>query len=148
DYGGQRVDEIRALRDETRKKRIRWLELAAALEELDAMLRAEAKGFSLQPLYAKVPPMLRGYVELVYDLNNNPSFRLLESLLYRSPLYEKDAQSLVLEKTAGDDRPFVLSTPRLESDDMVQLRIPFADELVDRLFQMKAQPQPLASILD
>src|SRR5215470_12753273 len=55
DYGGKRVDEIRALRDRVRKERAHLLELSAALASLDAMLREIAKGHSLQPLYAKVP---------------------------------------------------------------------------------------------
>ena len=39
-------------------------------------------------LYAEIPEPLRGYVELVYDLNGNPSFRLIEALLYRSPHFK------------------------------------------------------------
>ena len=94
DYGGQRVDEIKALREKTKTERASLIELSAAITGLDAMLRAEAKGFSLQPLYARVPEPLRGYVELVYDLNNHPSFRLVEPLLYRSKYYDRSAQSL------------------------------------------------------
>src|SRR6202035_1336744 len=146
DYDGKRVDEIRALRDETREKRATLFQLSTALEELEAMLRSEAKGFSLQPLYHKVPALLRGYVELVYDLNNHPSFRLVEPLLYRSPLYQADAQSLMLSEIDGDDRPFVLSTPRLESAGAVHLHVPFDHEVVDELFRMKSRPRPLAGL--
>jgi hypothetical protein len=81
DYGGKRVDEIRALRERIKKERAHLLELSAALEALDATLRETAKGHSLHPLYEKVPETLKGYVELVYDLNNHPSFRLMEPLL-------------------------------------------------------------------
>jgi hypothetical protein len=77
DYGGERVDEIRALRDETNRTRSHMMELSAALSDIDAILRARAKGFSLAPLYEEVPRILRGYIELVYDLNNNPSFRII-----------------------------------------------------------------------
>jgi L-ascorbate metabolism protein UlaG (beta-lactamase superfamily) len=148
DVDVKRVGEIRALREEIQRRRTTLLQVAAALEELDALLRAEAKGFSLQPLYAKIPLLLRGYVELVYDLNNHPSFRLIEPLLYRSPLYEVDAQSFMLSETTGDDRPFVLSTPRLESDSAVHLRIPFDHPVVDDLFAMKSRPRPLSEIRD
>lgn len=148
DYDGKRTDEIRALRDETKRKRAELIQLSAAIEELDAMLRAEAQGFSLEPLYSKVPALLRGYVELVYDLNNNPSFRLVEPLLYRSRHYETAAQSLLLSEITGDDRPFVLSTPRLESDAAVHLRMPFSNEAADELFMMKSRPRTLCSIRD
>src|SRR5262249_8086279 len=146
DYGGQRVDEIKALRAQTIRDRATLIRLSAAISDLDAMLRANAKGFSLEPLYASVPEMLRGYVELVYDLNSNPSFRLLEPLLYKSPYYDRSAQSLMLSLIHGDDRPFVLSTPRLESSDSLHLRAPFDHEAVDRLFRLKYSPQPWSYI--
>jgi L-ascorbate metabolism protein UlaG (beta-lactamase superfamily) len=137
DYDGKRTEEIRALIASTKKERVRLLELSAAIQELDGMLRSCAHGHSLQPLYSKVPPCLRGYVELVYDLNHHPSFRLLESLLYRSPYFERSAQSLMLSVICSDDRPFVLSTPRLDIDDGVLLQIPFDDPSVDALFSLK-----------
>jgi L-ascorbate metabolism protein UlaG (beta-lactamase superfamily) len=142
DYGGKRVNEIRELRDRIRKERSQLLELSAAIGALDAMLRENAEGHSLQALYPKVPDILRGYVELVYDLNNHPSFRLLEPLLYRSRYYDRSQQSLMLSKIQNDARPFVLSTPRLESEGSLHLHIPFDDEAVDRLFRLKTEPQP------
>lgn len=151
DYGGKRVDEIRKLRDRTKTERPHLLELSRALADLDAMLRANAKGWSLQPLYQEVPRILRGYVELVYDLNNNPSYRLLEPLLYRSPYYDRSAQSLMLNLARGDDRTFVLSTPRLESDDSLHWKAPFNSEAIDRFFALKSTPQRwdrIAEILD
>jgi L-ascorbate metabolism protein UlaG (beta-lactamase superfamily) len=142
DCGGKRVNEIRALRDRIKKKRAHMLELSAALEELDTMLRESAKGHSLQPLYAKIPEVLRGYAELVYDLNNHPSFRLVEPLLYKSKYYDRSQQSLMLSVIQNDDRPFVLSTPRFESDSTVHLRRPFDDDSIDQLFRLKTHPQP------
>ncbi|HEX7288641.1 MAG TPA: MBL fold metallo-hydrolase [Candidatus Angelobacter sp.] len=146
DHDGKRVDEIRALRDRIKKERAHLLELSSALNALDAMLRESAKGHSLQPLYEKVPDTLRGYVELVYDLNNHPSFRLVEPLLYRSKYYDRSQQSLFLSVIQNDARPFVLSTPRLESPGTLHLRSPFDHGSVDRLFQLKNQPQPWPAI--
>ena len=146
DYGGKRVDEVRALRDRIKKDRAHLLELSAALAALDAMLRESAKGHSLQALYQKVPEVLRGYVELVYDLNNHPSFRLVEPLLYRSKYYDRAQQSLFLSVIQNDDRPFVLSTPRLESEDTLHLRRAFDDGSVDRLFRLKTESQVWSTI--
>lgn len=148
DYGGGRVNEVRELRDRTKRERAHLLALSAALEALDNMLRASAKGFSLQPLYGCVPDILRGYVELCYDLNNNASFRLIEPLLYKTRYYDQNAQSFVLSAIEADDRPFLLSTPRLEDDSAVHLRIPFADGTVDSLAEMTRRPQPLSTIQD
>jgi L-ascorbate metabolism protein UlaG (beta-lactamase superfamily) len=141
DYAGKRVDEIRGLRDRIKRERANLLELSAALDALDALLRESAKGQSLHLLYPKVPEVLRGYVELVYDLNNHPSFRLVEPLLYASKYYDRSQQSLMLSPITGDDRPFVLSTPRLESEESLHLRFPFDHPMTDELFQLKTIPR-------
>lgn len=146
DCGGRRVEEIGALRDKTKRERPHLLELSEATAALEELLRTQARGFSLQPLYEKVPDALRGYVELVYDLNNRPSFKLLEALLYKSRYYDRSTQSFMLSVIAGDSRPFVLSTPRLESDDLFHLRLPFDAEEVDYLFRLKSSPRPWCEI--
>jgi L-ascorbate metabolism protein UlaG (beta-lactamase superfamily) len=146
DFGGKRVDEIKNLRDQTKRLRPHLIELSDAISSLDETLRTQAKGFSLQPLYQMVPDVLKGYVELVYDLNHNPSFRIIEPLLYRSRFYDRSAQSLMLSVLTGDDRPFVLSTPRLESDSLFHMRVPFDDEVVDELFRLKSTPRPWGEI--
>lgn len=148
DYGGKRVDDIRELRESTKRNRAALLELSAAIDSLDAMLRSSAKGYSLHSLYEKVPPALRGYVELVYDLNNHPSFRLIEPLLYRSRYYDPSRQSLMLSQISCDDRPFVLSTPRLVSDDALHLPLTFDDPAVDELFRLKSLPRSWNTIKD
>jgi L-ascorbate metabolism protein UlaG (beta-lactamase superfamily) len=146
DHGGKRVDEIRNLREQTKRMRPHLIELSNAIASLDEILRTQAKGFGLQPLYHQVPDILKGYVELVYDLNHNPSFRIIEPLLYQSRYYDRSAQSLMLSVLTGDDRPFLLSTPRLESDALFHLRAPFDDEVVDELFRLKSVPRPWGEI--
>ena len=141
DYDGKRIDEIRNLRDQTKRARSHLIELSSAIGSLDEILRTHAKGFSLRPLYDMAPDLLKGYVELVYDLNNNPSFRIIEPLIYRSRYYDRSAQSLMLSVLTADHRPFLLSTPRLESESLFHLRIPFDDEAVDELFKLKSTPR-------
>jgi len=146
DYGGKRVDEIRELRDRTKNERAGLIELSEAIDSLDSMLRSSAKGYGLDSLYEKIPSPLRGYVELLYDLNHHPSFRLVEPLLYRSQHYDPYKQSIMLATISTDDRPFVLSTPRLESDDALHLRLPFDHPSVDDLFRLKSAPRPWSEI--
>lgn len=146
DYPVPRVAEIQALIEWTKRERAPLIELAAAIQQLDDLLRQEATGHSLEPLYSRVPERLRGYVELVYDLNNQPSFRLIEPLLYRSPYYEPSAQSLMLSLITQDDRPFVLSTPRLTGPGDVHLRRPFRHPGIDELFKMRIVPQTFSYI--
>lgn len=148
DYGGKRVEEIKALREQTKRQRSLLIELSGAIASLEELLRTQARGFSLQPLYEKVPDLLRGYVELSYDLNNHPSYRIIEPLLYDSRYYDRSAQSLMLSVISADDRPFVLSTPRLTSDSHLHLRLPFDSEVVDELFRLKSTPRPWGEIKD
>lgn len=146
DFGRNRVEDVKQLRDRTLRERSQLVSLSRSIAELDAMLRENAGGYSLEPLYAKVPADLQGYVELVYDLNNQASFRLIEPLLYKSGFYEPSMQSVMLSEITGDDRPFVLSTPRLEKGDAVHLQLPFASEALDALFRMKHEALPVESI--
>ncbi len=146
DLNGLLVEEVKQLRERTLRDRHKLVELSKALVELDEMLRQKASGFSLEPLYAEVPEILQGYVELVYDLNNQPSFRLIESLLYRSPFYDPSMQSVVLSEISKDDRPFVLSTPRLAKGDAVQFNFPFSSEKYDFLFRLKDTPATFGEI--
>ena len=148
DYGGKRVDEVVALRDETRRTRKDQIEFSQALDQLDELLRTEASGFSLEPLYARIPAPLQGYVELVYDLNNNPSYRLIEPLLYRSKYYDPGMQSFALSLMFQDDRPFILSTPRLDDAEGVTLNVPFAHPGVDELFRMAKEPRTFRQLKD
>ena len=148
DYEGSQVQGVRALRTQTIAKRGDHIQLSNAIAQLDAMLRNEAKGLSIEPLYARIPPLLRGYVELVYDLNDHASFRLIEPLLYRSRYYARDAQSLLLSQIAADERPFVLSTPRLHFDGALHLAVPFEHEAIDALFRSKTESCPMGQIRD
>ncbi|MGH7868161.1 MAG: MBL fold metallo-hydrolase, partial [Candidatus Dormibacteraceae bacterium] len=142
------VEDVERLRDRTLGERSHLVSLSRAIEQLDALLREKAAGYSLESLYAEVPACLQGYVELVYDLNNHPSFRLIEPLLYKSRFYDDSLQSIMLSEISTDDRPFVLSTPRLDNEDAVELKVPFASKQVDALFRMKTEPSSLDTICD
>jgi L-ascorbate metabolism protein UlaG (beta-lactamase superfamily) len=140
-YDASRVSDVKALVDKTIKEQAHMLQLADAIKSLEEMLATEATGFSLEPLYAKIPAALKGYVELVYDLNNHPSIRFIEGLLYRSPYYNESSQSLALSMIESDDRAFVFSTPRLEDPSWLHLKLPFRNQAIDELFKMMHVPQ-------
>jgi L-ascorbate metabolism protein UlaG (beta-lactamase superfamily) len=146
DFGGGRLDEVRCLQKGTMEKQKRLIEFAKAVKDLDKLLVAEGKGFGLEPIYEKVPPILKGYVELFYDRNNNADFRFFESLLYESEFYNKNSQSIALWLTNNDHRPFCLSTPRMEERDVLHLSVPFDHPGIDELAKMKRKPQEPAYI--
>lgn len=144
-YDASRAGEIKALLDKTTKEQAEMLRLAADIQSLSETLDREADGSSLEPLYSRVPDTLRGYVELVYDLNNSPSIRFIEAFLYRR-YCNTASQSVSLSLVEKDDRPFLLSTPNLGGRGSVTLSIPFSSEALDELFKMKYQPQPIGYI--
>jgi L-ascorbate metabolism protein UlaG (beta-lactamase superfamily) len=140
-YDASRAPAVKTLIEKTSKEQAHLLELADAIQRMNATLATEAAGFSLEPLYEKVPEQLKGYVELVYDLNNSPSIRFIEGLLYRSPYYTESAQAVALSLVEGDERAFALSTPYLNDGGKLYLNTPFRSPALDELFKMKTEPQ-------
>lgn len=146
DLEGKKVNEIKALIEDTKKNCKPLIDLCAALKELDKMLLNESKGGSIEGLYERVPQMLKGLVELVYDLNNHPSMRLIEPLFYKA-YYENSHQELALGHVESDFRKFVFSTPRIAQADEVYLQTPFSDKRLDTLFAHKQEPCELEDII-
>ncbi len=147
DYDGKRVDEIQGLIDNTMASCDKLLALREDIFELNATLKKEAKGYALTELYKKVPESLQGMVELVYDINNNPSFRIFESLLYETEYYNESLQSFNLFLVEDDDsRSFVLSTPKLPGEDILRVNLPFKSEKIDQLFEMEDTPRTYGEI--
>jgi L-ascorbate metabolism protein UlaG (beta-lactamase superfamily) len=142
----EKVDEVSALLDGTTTRYGDLIEFSAAVAALDELLRTEAKGMSLEPLYERIPPLLRGLVELQYDLNNQPSFRFIEGLLYHTRFYKPEAQSVCLGTLHSAQRAFVLSTPRLADENHLHVDVPFNHPFVDMLFRMREQPRELAHV--
>jgi len=147
-YPAERLTEIRSLLEKTSRNRARTLELADALAALQSLIANAPRGVSLEALYPKVPKVLRGYVELVYDACHRAGFRLIEPLLYQSEFHQPECQSGFLFTLTADERPFVMSTPRLQDDGMVHLRLPLNDPRLDVLFGMRRTAKPWVSIAD
>lgn len=141
DYEGKRVGEIREMREHTLEACADLLAFCEDIAQLNQLLQQEAKGYALYTLYDRVPAALRGYIELFYDLNNNPSYRFFESLLYKSKYYKEELQSFNLFLTNSDDaRSFVLSTPKLAGENVLRFNVPFRDKRIDELFAMVDAP--------
>lgn len=140
----EQVPQIEALIEELGRKCADLIVLSDAVAQLDELLRAHTTGESLMPLYARVPAPLRGCVELHFDMEHRPSYRLIEPLLYRSEYYKPELQSLsfgLLSRVA--ERPFVLSTPRLPDAHHLQVGLDFASASTDAL--LKAREIPLTA---
>ena len=148
DLPGNQTAIVKGLMEKTAAEQKDLLALAEAIKSLEATLQNEAKGNSLLPLYDKLPEALKGYVELGYDLNNNPSIRYIERMLYRSKFYKRSSQAIRLSIANQDHRSFALSTPRFPDANNIHYQIPFDSEAIDRLFSMKTTPRPIDYVSD
>jgi L-ascorbate metabolism protein UlaG (beta-lactamase superfamily) len=146
DFKGEKSKEITGLIEETYKSQANLIDFAKAIVELDELLRTEAKGYGLEDIYQRIPELLKGYVEIYYDRQNNPGFRFFEPLLYKSKYFDRESQSFSLWLTENDERAFCLSTPRLPEKEVLNLQIPFDDVGMDALARMKRIPQDIESI--
>jgi L-ascorbate metabolism protein UlaG (beta-lactamase superfamily) len=98
-------------------------------------------------MYQKVPEPLRGFVELFFDMEHRASFRVFESLMYRSRFYKPELQTISLGLLSEDgDRPFALSTPRLPDARHLQVKVDFRSPVIDRLARARATPLDAAEV--
>jgi L-ascorbate metabolism protein UlaG (beta-lactamase superfamily) len=141
-----RAGEIRDLLASIKRNRTGMLRFAGAIAEAEEIVRQSATGFDLAPLYPKLPAELSGLVELAYDTNNQPSVRFIEPLAYESSVYTEDRQSVQLSLETGVERPFILSTPRLGSPDVLELRIPFRHPGLEELVRSRVQGTTLPKL--
>jgi L-ascorbate metabolism protein UlaG (beta-lactamase superfamily) len=147
DLGRERAGEVEAFLNHTKTVMSENLKLAESLLDFYKLLSEQATGESLNPFYAQVPEPLRGYVELLYDYYNHPIVRCMEGLLYESPYYHRELQSLLIFEQANDhSRPFFQSTPRLPRKGQINWTIPFDSPAADEFFKLDDAPQPLGSI--
>jgi L-ascorbate metabolism protein UlaG (beta-lactamase superfamily) len=147
DVPAERAAEIEQMLGRIEDDQADNIRLAISLTEFYEYLSKEARGQTLEPYYEKVPEILRGYVELVYDYYNHPIIRLIESLLYESPYYRKDLQSFrIFLQTNDNCRPPFLSTPRLYEKTQVNWHLPFESPLADEFFHLESEGQPVGRI--
>jgi L-ascorbate metabolism protein UlaG (beta-lactamase superfamily) len=147
DYNGGRLPEIKALKEKIESDSSELLSFADAIKQLNLLLKTKAKGFPLEDLYREVPEVLRGYIELVYDLEHNASYRFLERLLYANRvLYDRTKQSIALAQIDNDKRSFIFSTPRLPDKKIVHLPFSFDDSRIDALAKLKNNGKPYSEI--
>ena len=145
----EQVDDIKALIEELDEKCGDLVELSDAVKHLDDLLYAHTSGESIEYLYSKIPDPLKGCVELFLDMEHRPSYRIIEPLMYRSSYYKPSLQSLsfgLLSKV--EERPFVLSTPRLPDENHLQVDADFNAPIVDEIFKSRERPLSLEKIDD
>ena len=141
-----RSDEVAELLKTIKNERVAMLGLAAAITEAEDLIRQNATGYDLGPLYPQLPAALNGLVEIAYDTSNQASLHFLEPLLYRSPAYDEGRQSVQLSLESGVERPFILSTPRLPMPGVLDLPLPLRHPGLTELFGARIRPTTLGHL--
>lgn len=147
DVPEKRADEIQGLLTAIEQDHADLLGMARDLTAFQNKLMQVALGQSIEAYYKHIPDSLRGFVELGYDYHNHPVVRCIESLVYESAYYKREAQSLRICAIEHDDaRPYYMSTPRLADAEDITWNIPFESSQIDELFRLDIEPQPLHAI--
>ncbi|HWU79154.1 MAG TPA: MBL fold metallo-hydrolase [Caulobacter sp.] len=131
--------EAEALRRTIERDLDEVLSLARQTRAFDQVLQEEASGHCLEAFEPRVPNLLSGRVEMLYDGMNRPRLRFIEELFSDSALSGAGHQSLRISREREEDRDFFLSTPRLPRPDELRLRLPFADRRHDLLARMRTE---------
>ena len=87
-------------------------------------------------------------MELVYDGRHRARMLFRESLMYRSRYDPSPRESVHLTLAATDDRPFMLSTPRVTTDRGVVVPMPLGSDAIDVLAQARFSPVALGALRD
>lgn len=93
-----------------------------------------------------IQEVLKGYVELICDLNKQPSFRFFESLLYNNEFYKETSKSILLWLAYNNQRPFVLSMFRLGDKNKMDLNTLSNMATVSNLFLPQNSQRSMKSI--
>lgn len=139
------VPRVRKLIQETRDSCAQLIEFAEEFRKLDTKLQDTQTGYGLDELYQTLPSVLKGLVELVYDLNNNPRINVTEEFL-PDALSNRHTQEICLHDVADDGRTFFMSTPVLDAPNRLILKAPFDHPLIDDLAAMRLRPASLVEL--
>ncbi len=124
------------------------LELATDVRSLDSVLNSCTDGLDLAPVYTRLPSHLRGMVELTYDGYNRAGALYREDFLYRSEYSTRRRQTVHVTTLDGDDRPFMLSTPRFGNANAIVAEVPFCHPVMDTIARSRRQPVAYSDIVD
>lgn len=142
------LSAVRTLLDSTETRCAHLIRFAQDFSDLDRQLQREAKGFSVEGYYARLPPSLSGVVEISYDLNNRPSIRLFEELLYEQALNNQMTQEVAFSSMKDEQRDFFLNTPRLDSGNRIIAPLVFDHPFFDVISASRIRPAEFGRFIE
>lgn len=146
DLPASAVPEIKTLIQQTTAQFAELISFARDLKAFDQALQEGAEGFCLAEFYNKMPGSLAGASEISYDLNNNPSLRMIEEIIYKYHLDNRPAQEICLSLTKDSDRKFFMTTPRVSAPGSFFAAADFSAEPMDAISSMRTRPRSIDEI--
>lgn len=131
-------DKVERLLLNVEKNTESYFSIAKDYLNFQKTLQNTMQGESLEAAYERVPSSIRSFVELNYDLNHNPIVRIIEPLLYKQ-LFDEKIQHVVISERVTDKRPFVIHTPRFETDNNIIVNLPFSSNVYDAIVNASHQ---------
>lgn len=139
DLPATKVHEVEHMIAEATTTGRTMIEFADQVKLLTKRCEAIDSTSSLESLYDNVPSLLDGYVEFFFTEMGQVSFRIFESLLYETDLYDEGTQSTHIYSAKDDKRAFAFSTPRPKNE-VVVIDRPFRDKIHDLLGRLRLNP--------
>ena len=139
DLPASAVPEVKALLQATTTQFAELIKFARDFKAFDQSLQDGADGFCLSGFYDRLPELLAGVTELSYDLNNNPTLRVIEEIVYNYHLDNWSAQEICLSQTMDAKRKFFMTTPRVTAPGNVFAKIDFSAPSLDVISSMRTQ---------
>jgi L-ascorbate metabolism protein UlaG (beta-lactamase superfamily) len=115
------------------------IDFAERYKQFDKLLQDNARGYCLHELYQQLPSSLAGIVEMSYNLNNHPSMRFIEEIVYEYGLDNRFTQEVSLSNIADSDRKFFGNTPRIDAENTFFAQARFDDPILDCLSAMRTE---------
>ena len=104
DLPASQVEAVKQLIQTTKSRQAEQIAFGEALREAFRLILKKADGFSIEQHYASLPDAVKGYVELFYTVGGYPDLRVIEPLLYRSPMHNPSVQSAHVHRIRASGR--------------------------------------------
>jgi L-ascorbate metabolism protein UlaG (beta-lactamase superfamily) len=140
------VPEIKTLIQQTTTQFASLIGFARDFKAFDQAVQDGATGFCLSEFYDRIPSSLAGTTEIYYDLNNNPTLRVIEEIIYKSYLNNRPAQEICISLTKDADRKFFMTTPRVSAPGTFFATVDFSAPQLDVLSSMRIQAGSLDEV--
>jgi L-ascorbate metabolism protein UlaG (beta-lactamase superfamily) len=140
------VDSVKSYLAEIEISRAEALAFARQFRAFDQNLLAAATGYCLNDFREQAPEVLRGRVELVYDLNHQPKAKVIEEMMTIDDLGLGSAQAILIHDGRDDERPFFLSTPVLDPGKGLICNVELGSDAVRMLSEAKTKPIEVAAL--